>query len=437
MASRVYGYYLPPVFTGSGDKRKSAAASDEGAGAGLASASAPSATLATVHEQTRGNGISITAILDDFRNTMNALGADEPLREEVDAYLRAVSLQASKSNPSVPFIKQSLKTAADSVDAYIAKTLEQPSRVVRDWVDALLLQTIDYRKTAAAPSASGVTGDSFTVSRAQGLGSAANGTPAAAKPTVVRTSALSADDKNRFRDAFDAGKTLAAQGQPESALTSFEQALAIAQDHGQASLAGRTLYAMGKTAQLSADPAVRDQAIGYYQRAQDKFIETQQIEKQARALAAIGAIHDDRNELAQAASYYAGALAPSRESGNGKLTGRILNDAGMVSVRQGRLVEAIAQFKDAANANTSSQQGDPHLLPDIYSNLGEAYRLQNETTQAAGAFRQSLKYAQELRDKDGYLNALTQLAALYESQGQSEKAAPFRQRLQKLQPGLV
>lgn len=442
MASRVYGYYLPPTLNRVGDSRQRPGnTSAQGDPTGLAGSDTTPTGLSSVAEQARTQRISIHAILDDFGNTMNALGADEPVREEVAAYLKTVQLQAAKDSPSVPFIRQTLKTAADSLDGYISVTLGQPSRVVRDWVEALLLQPIEYRQSAVAtkadtkpeaspPAAASALGAS-TLSGVRVTASA----PSAARPILSATNrprALNESEKQAFRQAYDAGRELAAQGNTPSALAAFEQALTLAQEAGQTGLEGKTLFVMGKTAAASGDPSHQNAALAYYERAQQKFAESRQIEKQARALAAMGAIHDDRNELAQAASYYAGALAQSREVGNDKLTGRILNDAGMISLRQGRVVEAIAQFKASADTN-SSPQGDPNLLPDIYNNLGEAWRLQNAPEQAAEAFRRSLKLSHEARDKDGFLDALTKLAALYEGIGQPEKALPYRQRLEKFQ----
>src|SRR5690606_21177103 len=88
--------------------------------------------------------IPLDAVLHDFASTMNALGADEQTRAEVGAYLRVVCLQGNKEHPEVPFIKHSLRTAAGALDQFIAQALGQPSQVVKEWVDALLLQNIDF-----------------------------------------------------------------------------------------------------------------------------------------------------------------------------------------------------------------------------------------------------------------------------------------------------
>ena len=41
-------------------------------------------------------------------------------------------------------IVSNLKIAADILDGYITETLNKPSKVVKDWIDALLLQNVDF-----------------------------------------------------------------------------------------------------------------------------------------------------------------------------------------------------------------------------------------------------------------------------------------------------
>ncbi|MFH0702559.1 MAG: tetratricopeptide repeat protein [bacterium] len=67
------------------------------------------------------------------------------INEEVSGYLGLVKLQSQKPKPSQNIVKSNLKNAAEILDEYITKTLNKPSKVVTGWINALLLQNIEYK----------------------------------------------------------------------------------------------------------------------------------------------------------------------------------------------------------------------------------------------------------------------------------------------------
>ncbi|MFN8614830.1 MAG: hypothetical protein U0003_02825 [Vampirovibrionales bacterium] len=100
--------------------------------------------LASVQQQQQGQAIGIGDILNDVTNTMDALGADTTTRQTVSLYLGAIAHQATEATPSKPFIREALKSVGNVLDGFITATLHQSSRVVRDWVEALLLQPVQF-----------------------------------------------------------------------------------------------------------------------------------------------------------------------------------------------------------------------------------------------------------------------------------------------------
>ncbi len=76
---------------------------------------------------------------------MKAIGASQEVNDEVEAYLNLVELQSVKENPSQRIIKSNLANAAVILDGYISETLNKPSTVVKNWIDALLLQKVEYK----------------------------------------------------------------------------------------------------------------------------------------------------------------------------------------------------------------------------------------------------------------------------------------------------
>jgi len=94
--------------------------------------------------------INIRNVVEDFNKTLAAIGAPQEINEEVQAYIKLVNTQSVKEKPSPKIIRSNLKNAAGILDEYITDTLNKPSKVVTDWIDALLLQKIEY-KTDSLP----------------------------------------------------------------------------------------------------------------------------------------------------------------------------------------------------------------------------------------------------------------------------------------------
>jgi len=88
--------------------------------------------------------INIAQIIKDFKSTAKAIGASPELTEEVEAYLTLVEKQVSKENPDTKLVRSNLRNASTLLDNYITETLQRPSKVVENWIDALFLQQINY-----------------------------------------------------------------------------------------------------------------------------------------------------------------------------------------------------------------------------------------------------------------------------------------------------
>lgn len=88
--------------------------------------------------------INIAQILKDFKNTIKAIGTPPELAEEVNSYLELVQKQVVKENPDGKIVRSNLKNASSLLDNYITETLQRPSKVVENWIDALFLQQINY-----------------------------------------------------------------------------------------------------------------------------------------------------------------------------------------------------------------------------------------------------------------------------------------------------
>lgn len=89
--------------------------------------------------------INIKNVVEDFQKTLAAIDAPKEINEEVKTYLKLVDNQSLKTKPSSRLIRSNLVNAAGILDEYITETLKKPSKVVTGWIEALLMQKIDYK----------------------------------------------------------------------------------------------------------------------------------------------------------------------------------------------------------------------------------------------------------------------------------------------------
>lgn len=103
------------------------------------------AAIASRDANLKNATINIAQIIKDFRSTAKAIGATPELMEEVDIYLALVEKQVQKEIPDSKLVRSNLKNASTLLDNYITETLQRPSKVVENWLDALFLQQINYK----------------------------------------------------------------------------------------------------------------------------------------------------------------------------------------------------------------------------------------------------------------------------------------------------
>lgn len=103
------------------------------------------AAMASRDANLKNATVNIAQILKDFKGTIKAIGSPPELADEVEIYLSLVQKQVTKDNPDVKVIRSNLKNASALLDDYITQTLQRPSKVVENWIDALFLQQINYK----------------------------------------------------------------------------------------------------------------------------------------------------------------------------------------------------------------------------------------------------------------------------------------------------
>lgn len=111
----------------------------------LDSKAAQNKAIASRDANLKNATVNIAQILKDFRSTAKAIGSSPELTAEVEMYLSLVEKQVQKENPDTKLIRSNLKNASSLLDNYITETLQRPSKVVENWIDALFLQQINYK----------------------------------------------------------------------------------------------------------------------------------------------------------------------------------------------------------------------------------------------------------------------------------------------------
>jgi Flp pilus assembly protein TadD len=297
----------------------------------------PSSGLQSV-QYDRLQKIPLTAVISDFKNTMTALGADDQTRSEVSAYLNVVRLQAAKEQPEVSFIKHTLRTAANSLDQFIGKALGQPSQVVKEWVDALLLQNIDYHadlppeEVTTAPTSKSTTAETA-------MQEAFNAEPEA-------TAGLDTSTKSQIKNLVEQSKVNQQAGKSTEADQNLQDALDLLKDQNRPEWEGKLWQLRGRF----ADQEGRwEQAVHAFDQAAQHFEAAQCPGKQANTLHAMASILEEHGQLDQAKQAYQQVVALDEQTGNPKTQLRSLNDLGSVHLRQGNARDAITTFEKAAN----------------------------------------------------------------------------------------
>ncbi len=251
--------------------------------------------------------IYIEQVLSDFRNTANAIGAPDDIKQEVCAYLELIETQARKNNPNQNIIQNNLKNASKILDEYITNTLKKKSNVVESWVDALFLQQIDFKLPQISEQENTAETQPDEQTEYQPVSEA-----------EIQSQIYIPHDPQMKR-MFIQAKKYKAIDQKEKALYSFQNAMDYAEKTGDEQTCALIHYEQGclydgfnrtedalynydKAARISSDNNIKAKSHIY-----------------------MGRIYDDYVILDSAIEHYAAAVSFSGESDNLKLQSHALN----------------------------------------------------------------------------------------------------------------
>ena len=262
--------------------------------------------------------INITQVLSDFKNTANAIGAPDDIKQEVYSYLTLVENQSQKDAPNAQIIQSNLKNASQILDDYITKTLKKPSKVVENWVDALFLQQIDYKAPVTETSQ---VEQLPVVQEQEELSEIVEESDDGfvAKESVVEPEFFVPED-TRLKSMFIQAKKFAAIDEKERALYSFDNALEYAEELGDIQTAAMVRLEQGKL--YDAFDRVEDALYSYNLASK----QSNDNNVKARAHLSMGKIYDEFVKFEPAVNHYVAAASFAGEADNQKLQTRALSD---------------------------------------------------------------------------------------------------------------
>ena len=323
--------------------------------------------------------INISQVIKDFKNTTEAIGSPDDVKETVYTYISLVQKESEKDSPNKKIIQSNLKNASQVLDEYITATLKKPSKVVEGWIDSLFLQKVDYKYDEK------VVNPEYSVKFPEKNKKAENTntkTPSATQnPQQEKISAKEPEDKNPFYSLLVSAKR---EQNPAEALNKYEQIIENAKNENDKKSMAIAYFESGK---LYDSFNSFNKALENYSAA----IENSDNEGlKAQAYLKMGQINYDSTNLKQAGENYFSSIAYFGQAENPKAQAVILSKTGKLVSEQYDKNNAKDYF-DVANI-LAKEVGNKNLSGKINQKAGEAFSSLGEPLTALSYYKDSAAF---------------------------------------------
>lgn len=385
--------------------------------------------------------VNISQILVDFRNTLTAIGAPSDVEKEVKGYLDLVNVQSQKAKPSKQIIVGNLKNASTILDEYITSALQKPSNVVQGWIDALLLQQVDYKSdnktekvSIADESAKSKPADASekeNLFEAKTTGMAADidlsADTTAKEPYLPQDKDLKRIYLNaqKYKEIGDNDKALSAFAKAvkyaktiDDKETQAQIFLNVAEIQDDKNCVPEALKCYNNSAKLSAatgDTVTRAKAhsgmagiydeVGKFDAAMDHYFtvlsldgENENLKSQAMTLNDIGSMHALKYEHGDAVDYYKLALGLAKEIPDADAMGTILSNTAGVFKNAGKDTTALKYYGDSIKCDL--QVGKYKECSLSYEQAGDIMLDMDFEKKASSLYNKALKAASKINDDE-------------------------------------
>ncbi|MFA7659138.1 MAG: tetratricopeptide repeat protein [Candidatus Gastranaerophilaceae bacterium] len=331
--------------------------------------------------------INIAQIIKDFKNTSKAIGASPELTEEVNVYLSLVEKQVIKPNPDTKLVRSNLKNASSLLDNYISETLQRPSKVVENWIEALFLQQINYKfneeeinphflvKFPNVKKEEDEDSDSSVED--------CEGEEGEAKPSI------NVPKDARLKSLFLQAKKYAYANNSKKSMELFQEALKRAIEVSDSETESKILYEIGKIYDKN-DYLV--QALSSYHRS---LTATQDLNVKTKAHYSMAQIYDDVAQFTPAIDHYMSSISYAGENENLTAQSTSLTKIGNIYSDEYKK-EAFDFLLEAELIATESK--NPKTKGYVSSNIANAYNRFNEPQNALKFYSNAVKEYQDVDD---------------------------------------
>ena len=319
------------------------------------------------------NKVNISQIVTDFKNTTAAIGTPDDISSQVNTYLEMIENQSNKATPNVKIIKSNLKAASQVLDEYISESLNKPSKVVENWVDALFLQNVDYKADANAIN------PDYKVNIPENKQSKTAQEVQQPEQTKVSAEIVAPEEQTVQEHVQDAGqskkyfsraKKYAKADNSSKALKEFGNALSVAKAEGDTQTEALIYYETGNIYAKNNDYA------GALENFNNAAKTTTDENVKARAYISMADIYNKTDYFQPAIEHYYDAISHAGESDNLTLQTKALLDVGnMYAQRYDK--DNSFEYLDLAKGIAKETQ-DEKVIAKTYQKTADACEKLNE-----------------------------------------------------------
>lgn len=363
--------------------------------------------------------VNIAQIIKDFRGTAKAIGSPDELTQEVNEYLALVEKQVQKENPDIRLVRSNLKNASTLLDNYITETLQRPSKVVENWIDAIFLQQINYKYNQEEinphflvkfPNQSN---EEEEDSNSEDSEEDENNKQSKSKKLIV------VPDDEKLKSLFIQAKKQAFANNPKKAMELFKEALDRAIEVNDKETESKVLYEIGKIYDKNDYLA---QALTSYSKS---LCATQDLNVKTKAHYSMAQIYDDVAQFEPAINHYMSSISYAGENENLIAQSTSLTRIGNIYSDEYKK-EA---FDFLLEANLLVAETDDYKAKGfVSSNIANAYNKFNEPEKALKYYSSAVKDYQEINAHQKVAINYKRAAELMQDYNNPQKAKALFQK---------
>lgn len=364
------------------------------------------------------NTVNIAQIVSDFKNTTLAIGTPQEITDEVYGYLSLVEKQANKDEPNKKIIQTNLKNASQILDDYITKSLQKPSNVVNNWIDALFLQQVEYKadpdKINPAYSVNIPEDRKEKIQAQRETEKQLLETQQTAQQEVTTKKEIHLPTDDNLKHLFVSAKKLAKEKKDEKSLYVYNMALERAKQVGDTETQSMIYYEQGKIYDRHDD--IASALDNYYMATElstDLNLKTQAHYKMAK-------IYDETTNFEPAMEHYFDAISYAGETENISAQSKSLSN---ISYMYAQLydTENTTEFGSLAIL-IAKEADDKKVLGTTYSNVADSFIVINELPKALDCYKEAVKYYTQTNSVQNLGSNFEKAAELMYKLGNNSKA---------------